>query len=372
MFTRRKFLAGCAISGTAVGTGFLEAGRVRDRFLCGECTARSFSEDWLGLGYEKYYHSLFADGRSARLTAVATGPEIRPEIRDAFGGDHLHAARPGSLETSQSTRDKAYSVHKIRFDLDCGLPIIGSLGIPHAAPKGLALLAHGISTTPDRCFNSVHPDYMRAIGARLCAAGFAVWCPFIPQAGNEASLDALAGMLSFQGICYHNAFCSALHLGSWVLQQLKLPELRTVRYGMSWGSMLAAHLEAATGQLIPTVLSGYLRDEKILMESGWIEANTSFQFATYLHELPQASCYFFPEIARMLRPCRLYFEVGDRDGLSNNTFGRDKVFADIQAAYRELNAADSVTLEVFEGEHVVAGTNALAWLNSVLQPLPRT
>jgi hypothetical protein len=68
MITRRKFLAGCAISGTAVGAGFLEAGRLREKFLCGGCSARYFSEDWLGLGYEKYYHSLFADGRSAQLS----------------------------------------------------------------------------------------------------------------------------------------------------------------------------------------------------------------------------------------------------------------------------------------------------------------
>jgi hypothetical protein len=68
----------------------------------------------------------------------------------------------------------------------------------------------------------------------------------------------------------------------------------------------------------------------------------------------------------MLRPCRLYFEVGDQDRLSNNAFGRDKAFADIQAIYREVNSADSVTLEVFKGEHEVAGTNAIDWLKSSL------
>jgi hypothetical protein len=52
--------------------------------------------------------------------------------------------------------------------------------------------------------------------------------------------------------------------------------------------------------------------------------------------------------------------------MSNNAFGRDKAFADIQAIYREINLADSVTLEVFKGGHEVAGTAAIAWLNSLL------
>jgi hypothetical protein len=208
------------------------------------------------------------------------------------------------------------------------------------------------------------PDYMRSIGTRLCAAGFAVWCPFMPQAGNQTSQDSLAGMLSFAGISYHNAFCSALNLGPWVSRQLDLREPRVVRYGMSWGSILSANLEAATGERIPTVLSGYLRNEVTLMESGWLQAHVNLSFPTYLHELPGAAKYFFPQLARELRPCRLYFEIGNKDGLSNNSFGRDEAFASIQALYREVDAADAITLEVFEGEHEVAGTKAVAWLAS--------
>jgi hypothetical protein len=363
MLHRRKLLTGLALSGLTLGAGLLEARRRRGRDKCG---ARCFSEDWLGLGYESFYRSLFAIGRSGQLISIAAGPEIRTEVRAAFGGDRLHAARPNSFDSSLSRREDGYVLYDIRFTLDCGLPIVGTMGIPHVAPKGLALLAHGVSTTPARCFNSVRPDYMRAIGSRLCAAGFAVWCPFMPQAGNEASLDDLAGMLTFQGISYHNACCSALHLGPWILQQLEQPELRPVRYGMSWGSVMSAHLEAATGEQIPTVLSGYLRDEKMVMESTWLEANAGSQFATYLHELTGAAHLFFPQIAHVLRPCRLYFEVGDRDGLSNNAFGRDKVFADIQAIYRETNSADSVALEVFKGEHEIAGARAIDWLTSSL------
>jgi hypothetical protein len=257
-----------------------------------------------------------------------------------------------------------FSLRKVEFTLDCGLPVHGCFAVPIKTPRGLAILAHGMGTTPERCFNLQFPDYMRGIGSRLCAAGFAVWCPFIPQAGNQTSQDSLAGMLSFAGISYHNAFCSALNLGPWVSRQLDLRDLRVVRYGMSWGSVILANLEAATGELIPTVLSGFLRNEVTLMESGWLQSHVDLPFLTYLHELPGAAKYFFPQLAREMRPCRLYFEIGDKDGLSNNSFGRDETFANIQATYREVNAVDAVTLEVFEGAHEVVGTKAIEWLAS--------
>jgi hypothetical protein len=372
MIDRRIFIAGCAASAalTAAGlwAGKAVTGRLERKLKAGfennKCTAECFSEDWSRYGYEKYYYSLFEIARAGGLTPVAAGPEIKTEIQEAFGGAHLHDARPESLRILAVDQAADFSLRKVEFILDCGLPVRGCFAVPYDAPRGLVILAHGMGTTPERCFNLQMSDYMRGIGSRLCAAGFAVWCPFMPQAGNQTSQDSLAGMLSFAGVSYHNAFCSTLDLGPWVSRQFSRHDLPVVRYGASWGSVMSANLEAATGERIPTVLSGYLRDEVMLMESSWLESHVDSPFPTYLHELPGAAKYFFPQLARQMRPCRLYFEVGDKDGLSNNSFGRDQTFASIQAIYREVGAADAVTLELFEGEHVVAGTKAIVWLQS--------
>jgi hypothetical protein len=372
MIDRRIFVAGCAASAAFTGAG-LWAGKaftsrlekkLKAGFENNKCTAECFSEDWSRYGYEKYYYSLFEIARTGGLTPIAAGQEIRTEIQEAFGGAHLHDARPESLRILAVDEAADFSLRKVEFTLDCGLPVRGCFAVPHDAPRGLAILAHGMGTTPERCFNLQFPDYMRSIGSRLCAAGFAVWCPFMPQAGNQTSQDSLAGMLSFAGISYHNAFCSTLNLGRWVSRQFSRRDLHVVRFGMSWGSVMSANLEAATGERIPTVLSGYLRNEVTLMESSWLQSHVDLPFMTYLHELPGAAKYFLPQLARQMRPCRLYFEIGDKDGLSNNRFGRDETFANIQAIYREVDAADAVTLELFEGEHEVAGTKAIAWLTS--------
>lgn len=371
MIARRSFVVGGLTASAVVpgyfglaGTGVWTAAK-RSVFHT-KCASDCFSQDWSRFEYDKYYHSLFDLSRSDRLSVVATGPVIRPEIREAFGGDRLHDGLEDSLRTLSIDSTGDFALHRLRFDLDCGVPVMGCAAVPRAAPRGLVLLAHGMETTPERCFNITSPDYMDAIGARLCAAGFAVWCPFLPQSGNEPSQDNLAGMLSLAGISYHNVACSALNLGPWVMRQLKVPELRVVRYGMSWGSVITGNLEAATGTRTPSVLSGYLRDEAQLVKSGWVESRVSQPFLTYLHQLPNAANYFFPNLARWVRPCPLYFEVGDRDGLSNNSFGRDQAFAKVQSAYREVDAAGAVTLRVFAGGHEVAGTEAISWLSAQL------
>jgi hypothetical protein len=62
----------------------------------------------------------------------------------------------------------------------------------------------------------------------------------------------------------------------------------------------------------------------------------------------------------------VYFEVGHQDGLNSNNFGVDEAFAEVQSAYREINASDAVVMETFAGHHEVAGTKAIAWLQAQL------
>ena len=364
----RRVLSLGAVAAIAIAPAYLGLAhtgvwtRLKRRLLNAECTADCFSLDLKQFNYAEYYDSLFDLSHSRQLSSVATGPSIRAEIRKAFAGANLHAAQPETFRVLSTERMAGFALYKVHFVLDCGLPIVGCVAVPRDAPRGLALLAHGMGTTPERCFNLTFPDYMGAIGARLCAAGFAVWCPFMPQTGNEPSQDNLAAMLSFEGISYHNVVCSALNLGPWVFGQMNVPQLPVVRYAMSWGSIVTATLEAATSARTPSVLSGFLRDEQQLVSSGWVEARAGEPILTYLHQLPDSVNYFFPALATLLRPCPLFFEIGTGDEINGNAFGRDDAFARIQSVYREVDAANAVTLRLFSGGHRVEGTEAIKWL----------
>jgi hypothetical protein len=56
----------------------------------------------------------------------------------------------------------------------------------------LVLLGHGMASLPERCFTEDQPDYMKGIGKKLCQDGYAVWCPYILQLGNQPSQNNMA------------------------------------------------------------------------------------------------------------------------------------------------------------------------------------
>jgi hypothetical protein len=151
MVCRRSFalgslaLAGVSLTGSA-------AWIAKRATFDSECSADCFQEDWLQFDYDDFYHSIFERSRSNRLTAVASGPAIKAEIREAFGGEHLHDAMDASLQVLSTRTTEDFALHKLRFDLDCGLPVLGCAAVPRGTPRGLVLLAHGMATTPERCF----------------------------------------------------------------------------------------------------------------------------------------------------------------------------------------------------------------------------
>jgi dienelactone hydrolase len=123
------------------------------------------------------------------------------------------------------------------------------------------LLGHGVGSLPERCFTEEQPYYMKGHSKKLCQDGYAVWCPYILQAGNQSSQNKIAAMLLSQGVSLHNVSCSSLDAGEVIAGHVSgLSGLNVGCYGVSWGAFLALHLEATTNARSPIIASGYIRD----------------------------------------------------------------------------------------------------------------
>ena len=108
---------------------------IKRRLSNSKCAADCFSQDWSRFEYDKFYHSFFDLSRSDRLRGAATGPVIRAEIREAFGGDHLHVAQEDSLRILSIDRIEDFTLHRLRFDLDCGVPVMGCAAVPRITAR---------------------------------------------------------------------------------------------------------------------------------------------------------------------------------------------------------------------------------------------
>ncbi|WGS27476.1 hypothetical protein [Bradyrhizobium sp. ISRA464] len=162
----------------------------------GRCRGACANVDLPSLGYDAFCRSFFDIAASGKLRAGATGPEIRREMRSLFMQRRLYRASSDAMLVLWRKRQDAFSVVKVELTLECGLPVWGCLGIPDGEIKGLMLLAHGMASTPERCFVDADPDYMNAIGKQLCQDGYVVWCPYIVQIGNQESQNNIAAMLA--------------------------------------------------------------------------------------------------------------------------------------------------------------------------------
>jgi hypothetical protein len=333
----------------------------------GHCRSSCANVDLPTLGYDTFCRSFFDIAASGRLKAVATGTMVRGEMRSLFRHDRLYRPAAGEMRLLWRGAADGFSVTKVEFDLECGLPVRGCLGMPDGDVRGLILLGHGMAATPERCFTDSDSDYMNAIGMQLCRDGYAVWCPYIVQIGNQESQNNIAAMLASHGISAHNVSCASLDAGEIVCRRLTgISGLNVGVYGVSWGAFLALHLEAATGRMRPTVVSGYMRDETQYLMSSVISSNLGIELASYIHFDRGRARYAGRDLARLICPCPLLVEIGSRDAANSIAHGRDAKFAEMRAVYAAAGHPDLIGMTVFEGVHEASGMRARPWLRERL------
>ncbi|WFU32860.1 hypothetical protein QA635_41405 [Bradyrhizobium brasilense] len=333
----------------------------------GHCQGSCANVDLPTLGYDQFCRSLFDIAASGRLHAVATGSEIRGEMRSLFRARRLYRPSQDEIRVLWRAPADGFSVVKVEFDLECGVPVRGCLGIPDGEFKGLILLGHGMASTPERCFDDADKDYMNALGKQLCRDGYVVWCPYIIQIGNQESQNNIAAMLASHGVSAHNVSCASLDAGEIVCRKLTgASGLNVGVYGVSWGAFLALHLEAATGQMRPTVVSGYMRDEKKFLMSSVITRNLGVELAAYIHFSNGRAKYAGAELAYLLCPCPLFVEIGSRDGANALELGRDEKFSQMQSIYASSGHPHLIDMDIFDGVHEVSGKCARPWLSERL------
>ncbi|MBR0794020.1 hypothetical protein JQ615_01315 [Bradyrhizobium jicamae] len=331
------------------------------------CNGSCANVDLPGLGYDAFCRSFFDIAADGKLRGAATGPEIRSEMRPVFRQRRLYRPSTDEIKLLWRRTEDTFSVTKIEFDLECGLPVRGCLGVPAGEIRGLILLAHGMASTPERCFDDGDPDYMNAIGKRLCEDGYVVWCPYIVQIGNQESQNNVAAMLASHGVSAHNVSCASIEAGEFVCRKLiGASGLNVGVYGVSWGALLVLHLEAAIGRMRPTVASGYMRDEKKFLMSPIISRNLGIELASYLHFSNGRCKYTDRRLASLIYPCPLLIELGSHDQANSAEYGRDRKFAEMQSVYADAGHADLIGMTIFEGRHEVGGKTSRPWLQERL------
>jgi hypothetical protein len=145
-----------------------------------------FEADFRGYGYDRYLHEAIEKARrggiqgggSAQWVAGADEKKLL-DFRSAWGIEGRYAIDWRSLSSMSVGKPADDSgITRVKFDLDCGFPVVALIGKRVGPSKGIVLLLHGMGTTPERTLGLGEADYMRHIGRRLIEQGYTVICPF--------------------------------------------------------------------------------------------------------------------------------------------------------------------------------------------------
>lgn len=317
-----------------------------------------FDTDFYSFGYGDFFKKYLKSCRSANKESLIKGLKIPMQFKELFQSDFLYKAENISKRKIRSQSEN-YSLFWIEGELGGQILFRGFASYPQSV-RNYCILLHGMASTPERCF-SIDMDYMGGIGHKLSEAGFAVWCPFIPQCGNFPSMIEAALILSSNGLSHHSVLCSLATCYNDIFSHLGFDSSRGhVVFGASIGALIALHTSLIDDSICGMVVSGYLRDDRLLnKETSHHEMAYSGNF--FPENLnPAFMDYTMPSIFRKIPKIPICFEVGKNDNLSSVKLGRNRAY---NAALKAFGArANLIELEVHFGGHEVVGGPVIDWL----------
>lgn len=367
---RRQFLGGGGYALLA-SLAYVLPGCAQKEGETASTLADLFDADFRGYGYDRYLNEVIEKARRGGIQgggagqwAVGGDEKKLQDFRSAWGIEGRYAVDWRSL--SSQPVDKAADglrITRVKFDLDCGFPVVALIGKGEGPSKGTVLLLHGIGTTPERTLGLGEADYMRHIGRRLIKQGYTVICPFFPHSGNFKSIAKIGALLAAYGVGFHGLAISIALASLDVIHRIEGAAVGKVYcYGVSIGALTGLHASLLDRRVKALILSGYLRDDRSLIQQGVIEPMIDQGEVYPTIFTPGASRYGLEVAIDIWKPRPLFIEVGLDDKMSGIDQGRDRVLQNIMAAYQADGKAKNFDYHIFRGGHEANGTGAISWL----------
>lgn len=331
-----------------------------------QCSAVTcFDKDFFAFGYAEFFEKYLNRCQAAKKEKVIPEANIPLQFREFFQSNATYKAVNIS-NRKLGAKTESYNLFQLEGELGGLIPFRGLVSKPKNL-RGYCVLLHGMASSPERCF-SLETDYMGGVARKLTDAGFAVWCPFIPQGGNFPSMVQAAVLLAGNGLSHHTMLCSLATCYQSIFRSVGLTSKELDNstcsiYGVSIGASIALHTSLIDRNIKAIVCSGYLRNDNILKND-----------ATYLDNLragafypdsmnPVFRDYEMPAIFKKIPKIPLFFEIGESDTYSSTKFGRDQAF---RAAKQAFGAKENlVKLLVHAGGHEVDGDAAINWISGI-------
>ena len=254
-----------------------------------------------------------------------------------------------------------------------GTPPFPAVLAPHGHGSGGKYSVAGITDHGDDIANAVK-HYNYDYGIQFARAGFITFCPDARGFGERQEEGAKNSILNSSCQLINNM---ALPLGQTVTGMWAWDLHRLIDYvemrddarsegvgcgGLSGGGLQTLWASALDERITCSVVSGYMYGYRESLLD--LHGNCSCNYVPHLYEYVDMG-----DIAALIAPRPLLVETGDQDPL-NGASGVANTESQVDIAcraFRLLGTEDSLSHDIFEGEHRWNGVEAIPWMVKHLQ-----
>ncbi|MEM7134458.1 MAG: alpha/beta hydrolase family protein [Chloroflexota bacterium] len=324
-------------------------------------------------------------GRQLAFTATTLAEQTQwrlkliPLLRQLTGYDTMIPVEPEPNITEEIHLD-GYIRQRVEIQTEPGviMPLYVLIPASGQAPYPVIIAPHGhgsggkFSVAGCRDLPQVSEAidiYNYDYGVKFAQAGFITFCPDARGFGERQEDAAKESILNSSCLPLNNM---AFPLGQTVTGMWTWDIHRLIDYvetredcnadrigcaGLSGGGLQTLWATALDERIRCAIISGYMYGYKESLLD--LHQNCSCNYVPHLYEYVDMG-----DIAALIAPRPLMVESGDQDPL-NGASGLANVESQIEIirrAYRLLDVENKVRYEVFEGEHMWGGAEAIPWM----------
>lgn len=309
---------------------------------------------------------------NADTTSVTTWQKTAVRRRQAVYEELIGRIRSPKLPVNPRSRlllsTDHYTGYEVVLDVFPDVIAAGILLLPDDLKPGekrpVVVCQHGLEGTAMDTISREPRPYAayKAFSDELCRRGFIVFAPQNPYRGKDRFRSIQRKSNPLKRSLYSYIIPQHEQIVGWLASLPQVDPKRIAFYGLSYGGKTAMRVPPFVEQYCLSICSGDFTDWVTTIAGNKDRYNYIFTGEYEIFEWNMGHVANYSDLAKLMTPRPFMVEQGYLDGGAPPTWVAAE-FARVQQHYDQLELADRIELEFFDGPHTINGQGTFRFLH---------
>ena len=317
---------------------------------------------------DKVWHADTSSVEAWRKTA----DRLRHTVHEELIGRIPSPKLPANPRSRLLLSTRHYTGYEVVLDVFPDVIAGGILLLPRDLKPGekrpVVVCQHGLEGTAMDTISRKPGPYAayKAFGDELCRRGFIVFAPQNPYRGGDRFRSIQRKSNPLKRSLYSYIIPQHEQILDWLATLPQVDPKRIAFYGLSYGGKTAMRVPPFVRQYCLSICSGDFTDWVTTIAGNKDRYNYIFTGEYEIFEWNMGHVANYSDLAKLMTPRPFMVEQGYRDGGAPPAWVAAE-FARVRQHYDQLDLADRVELEFFDGPHTIHGQGTFRFLHRHLQ-----